>query len=101
MIEFVTGDTGSAIELSCIDDLTDDPIDLSNKLVTIKWKQNRIVHAQEMQVIDPINGLVRYRFQDSELESGNAAFDIIITDITTQERITNKDAVRVTVRQRV
>lgn len=97
MIDLVAGNTGCAIQFSCVDDFTLEPINLSNYQVTIHWKGNN----QNMEVIDSLNGIVRYHFYDNELAAGNVAFDIIITDITTQERITNKDAVRVTVRQRV
>lgn len=97
MIDLVAGNTGCAIQFSCVDYVTLEPINLSNYVVTIHWKGN----TQNMEVIDSLNGIVRYHFYDNELVSGNATFDITITNITTQERITNKDAVRVTVRQRV
>lgn len=97
MIEIISN-TFTDIELVCIDNLTDEPIELSNKDVNIMWRQNRIVNTRQMQIIDSLSGLVGYRFQDNELYIGTVEFDIIITDMTSTERITNKNVVRIIVK---
>lgn len=97
MIDLVAGNTGCAIQFSCVDNFTLEPINLSNYQVTIHWKGN----TQNMEVIDSLNGIVRYHFYDNELVSGNMSFDIILTNKLSKEQITNKDVIRLTVRQRV
>lgn len=97
MIDLVAGNTGCAIQFSCVDDITLEPIDLSNYSVIIKWKGN----TQNMEIIDVLNGIVRYHFYDNELVAGNMSFDIVLTNKLSKEQITNKDVIRLTVRPRV
>jgi len=97
MIEIIADNT-TDIELFCIDNLTDEPIDLSNKTANIMWRQNRILNTRSMHIIDSLSGRVGYRFQNSELLIGNVEFDIVITDITSNEKITNKNVIRIIVK---
>lgn len=97
MTDLVAGNTGCAIQFSCVDAVTLEPIELSDYSVIIKWTGN----TQNMEVVDTLNGVVRYHFYGTELISGNMSFDIVLTNNLTKELITNKDVVKLTVRSRV
>lgn len=101
MADFVEGDTGSAIQFTCVDSITVDPIDLTDYTVTISWKTNKVLHTQYMQIIDATAGLVRYKFAANELKANSMSFDITLTNTINNQILTCKDVVRIDVRPRV
>ena len=101
MADFVEGDTGSAIQFTCVDSNTVNPINLTNYTVKISWKTNKILHNQYMEIVDAASGLVRYKFATNELKANSMSFDITLTNTINNQILTCKDLVRIDVRPRV
>jgi len=101
MHNFVEGDTGSTLQVKCIDSVSSNPISLLDSTVQIKWIGERhCPEYRDMEIIDEVNGIVQYTFDIDELEAPSMNFDIIITD-SDGRFVTCKNLVRVNVRRRV
>lgn len=100
MTDFVAGDTGSSIELTCINSTTFDPINLSNYTVTIQWRKGTL-NTRSVQIVNAQLGIIRYKFQANELVAGSMSFDVILTHNSTSQILTCKDLVKLDVRPRV
>jgi hypothetical protein len=101
MTDFVEGDTGSAIEFTCVDSNNFEPIDLTDYTATLQWRKNKILQSKLMQKVDNINGIVRYIFISNELTAGTMSFDVVLTNTSTTQTLTCKDLIRLDVRKRV
>jgi hypothetical protein len=101
MTDFVEGDTGSAIEFTCVDSNNFEAIDLTDYTATLQWRKNKILQSKLMQKMDNINGIVRYIFVANELTSGTMSFDVVLTNTLTSQTLTCKDLIRLDVRKRV
>ena len=79
---FVAGDGSSTLRLTCLDDDTGNPLDLSNSTVYLRWvnSANALVE-RAMSLVGPgADGVVSYQFVGSELESGIMAFEARVRD---------------------
>ena len=81
-MSLVSGDTGSKLEVPCIDDETDLAIDLSGFIgVKIKWHDiDGALVSKAMAVTDDVNGIAEYIFLADELFANQMKFEIELTD---------------------
>ncbi len=79
--EFVEGDTGSKLEVTCKDDADKSVIDLTGATIKIRWKNKASQLVEKaMTVTNPTGGVAEYQFAAGELEAGTTGFEIEITD---------------------
>lgn len=101
MDNFVRGDTESAIRVTCIDNITSNPINLQNNTVTIAWRNNKdVVQTRPMEIIDETKGIVQYQFQTDELEAPEMLFEVVVT-YSTGKTVSCKTLIKVIVRERI
>lgn len=99
MYDFVTGDTGSKLQVTCKEASTGTAIVLSSATVRLKWISDGTVVSRTMTVTDATNGIAEYQFAADELEAPSMRFDV---EITTASGVrTAADVVRVTVREEI
>lgn len=82
--EFVAGDTGSTLRVTCLDNETGLPLDLNSRTVWIKWKSNGTIPAglpKQMDKVDPqINGVAEYLFAAGELVAGVMEIEVEVRE---------------------
>lgn len=100
MYDFVTGDTGSKLEVTCTDASTAEAMNLAASTVRLKWVSHGDVVSRIMTVTDASAGVAEYQFTAGELEAPAMRFDVEVTDGTGSVR-TAVDMVRVAVREEV
>jgi hypothetical protein len=101
MYNFVRGDTDSALRVTCLDNVTSNPINLKNNTVNINWRTNKdVLVSRSMDIIDEAKGIVQYQFKDKELESPEMTFEIVI-NYSSGKIISCKQLIVVIVRERV
>lgn len=100
MYDFVTGDTGSKLEVTCKDSDTGVAVSLTGATVRLKWVSDGDVEARIMTVTSASGGVAEYQFAAGELEAPAMRFDVEITDASGYVR-TAVDIVRIAVRPEV
>lgn len=101
MNDFVTGDTGSALIVTCTDNASSLPINLTGATVSLKWKTaaNALV-TKAMTIISPTAGTAKYQFLATDLFSPSMSFEVEITDAG-GKIISNLDLIDVSVREQL
>lgn len=80
-MSFVSGDTGSKLEVTCKDDDTGLVIDLTGSTVKLKWLDIvKALQTKTMTITDAINGIAEYQFLANELFGRQMKFEVEITD---------------------
>ena len=80
-MSFVSGDTGSELEVTCKDDDTGLVIDVTGSTVKLKWiDKAAALISKTMTIVDAVNGVVKYRFLANELIAPQMKFEVEITD---------------------
>ena len=80
-MSFVSGDTGSKLEVTCKDDDTGVVINLTGATVKLKWRDAaEVLQTKTMTIIDAVNGVVDYQFLADELIAPQMKFEVEITD---------------------
>ena len=80
-MSFVSGDTGSKLEETCLDNDTGLAIDLTGSTVALKWiDKSEALQTKSMTITDAINGVVEYLFLADELFAPQMKFEVEITD---------------------
>lgn len=83
--QFVAGDTGSILEITCKNDADNTVIDLTGCTLALQWKgANGVLVSANMTVTDAINGKARYQFLTTELFAGTMQFEVKITDVNSK-----------------
>ena len=80
---FVEGDTGSKLRITCRDNVTRLPIDLTGATVVLKWLRptDQVAISKTMTVISPAtSGIAEYLFLAGELVPGLMKMEVKITD---------------------
>lgn len=99
--DFVTGDTGSTLHVTCKDRDSGSPIALSGSTVRLKWKKaDGTLATQVMTITDAPNGVAAYTFVAGELFSPKMRFEVEITD-GTGKILTILNTIDVLVREQV
>lgn len=81
MNEFVEGDTGSALSVTCTDTTTGAVINLTGSTVALKWESaTGAVVTRAMTVSSPASGVALYQFATGELYPTGMQFEVVITD---------------------
>lgn len=79
--QFVAGDTGSKLEVTCINDDTGAVINLTGSTVKLKWKNTAgVLQIKTMTITSAVGGVAEYQFLTGELFSGTMNFEVEITD---------------------
>lgn len=79
--QLVEGDTGSKLRVTCKDNDTGLPIDLTGATVNLQWKNNAsALVTVAMTIIDAVNGIVEYQFLTGQIEPTKMSFQVRITD---------------------
>ena len=100
MADFVSGDTGSTLLVTCQDD-SGAAIDLTGATVRLHWQDaTGTVQDKAMTIVDETAGECSYKFDVDELFSPAMAFEVEITDAT-GFKLTNIDLIAVTVREQL
>ena len=80
-MSFVSGDTGSKLEVTCKRDDTGVVIDLTGSTVKLKWDDAvGALQTKTMIITDAVNGIADYQFLAAELIAPQMKFEIEITD---------------------
>jgi len=80
-MSFVSGDTGSKLQVTCKDDDTGTAIDLTGSTVQLQWKDRSGTFVEKtMTVTDAANGVAEYQFAAGELFAKKMLFEVEITD---------------------
>lgn len=80
-MSFVSGDTGSELEVTCKDDDTGLVIPLTGSTVRLEWLDAAAaLQTKTMTIVDAVNGIVKYRFLANELIAPQMKFQVEITD---------------------
>lgn len=99
MAAFVSGDTGSKLEVTCKDDDTGAVIDLTGSTVKLKWNNKAgILQTKTMTITDDVGGVAEYQFLTDELTAKQMKFEVEITD-SGSNVLRNLEAIRETVRE--
>ena len=80
---FVEGDTGSKLRVTCRDNITRLPIDLTGATVVLKWNRptDQVAMSRTMTIVSPaISGIAEYLFLAGELVPGLMKMEVKITD---------------------
>lgn len=81
--QFVAGDTGSKLRVTCIDDATGLPIDLTGATVTLRWRNSAATNTLEKtmtKVAPETGGIAEYQFATGELYAKEMRFEVKIVD---------------------
>jgi hypothetical protein len=81
--DLVTGDTGSKLRVTCKDNDTGLPINLTGATVNLQWKQQNSAGtfvSMAMTIVDAVNGIAEYQFLSTDIEPPSMNFQIKITD---------------------
>ncbi len=80
--QFVAGDTGSKLKVTCKNDADSSVINLTGSTVKLKWKDSGgTLQTKTMTVLTPAtNGQAEYQFAANELYAGTVNFEVEITD---------------------
>lgn len=80
--QFVAGDTGSKLRVTCKNDADSSVIDLTGATVKLKWKDSSgTLQTRTMTLLTPAtNGQAEYLFLPGELFAGTMDFEVEITD---------------------
>ncbi len=80
-MSFVSGDTGSKLEVTCKDDDTGAVIILTGATVKLKWLDVAdALQTKTMTITDAVNGVADYQFLADELFGTQMKFEVEITD---------------------
>ncbi len=80
-MSFVSGDTGSKLEVTCKDDDTGVVIDLTGSTVKLKWLDAAdALQTKTMTITDAVNGIAEYQFLAADLTGTQLKFEVEITD---------------------
>ena len=83
--QFVAGDTGSILEVTCVNDSDGVPINLNGCTVHLRWRSASGAQvSQEMTVTDAPAGIAEYQFLSTELYYGTMEFEAQITDVNSK-----------------
>lgn len=89
---FVEGDTGSALQVTCVEDGEETPIDLTNKTVYLRFNVDYGTTASQlMTILAPASGTVQYLFQAGELVKGTLYASVRIVDNIDSTFVTQLD----------
>lgn len=82
MYQFVSGDTGSTLKVTCKNDSDSTIIDLTGATVKLRWKDSSsTLQTRTMSIVSPATGgIAEYQFLAGELFAGLMNFEIEITD---------------------
>lgn len=80
--QFVAGDTGSKLKVTCKNDQDSIIIDLTGATVKLKWKNTSgVLVTKTMTILSPATGgQAIYQFATAELYAGTMEFEVEITD---------------------
>lgn len=99
--DFVSGDTGSKIQVTCKDNDLGTAINLTGATVTISWENaSGTVVTKTMTITNAVSGIAEYQFLAGELLSGKMKFEIVITDAI-GKIISNLSLIEVSVREQM
>lgn len=80
-MSFVSGDTGSKLEVTCKDDDTGVVINLTGATVRLKWLDAaEALQTKTMTITDAVNGVADYQFLADDLFGLQMKFEVEITD---------------------
>jgi len=80
-MSFVSGDTGSVLQVTCRDNDSNDVIDLTGSTVRLKWMDAASdLQTRTMTISNPTGGVVTYQFQSGELFAKQMKFEVEVTD---------------------
>jgi len=81
LYQFVSGDTGSKLQVTCKNESDESIIDITGSIVKLKWKDSGgVLITKTTTVTSATGGMAEYQFGSSELFAGTMAFEVEITD---------------------
>lgn len=79
--QFVAGDTGSKLEVTCKNDADNTAINLTGATVKLKWKDaGGALQTKTMTITGAVAGVAEYQFLTGELFAGTVDYEVEITD---------------------
>jgi len=100
MFDFVSGDTGSSIVITCTDKVTGLPINLTGSTVALNWVgSSGTVVNKAMTVVSAAQGKASYHFLANELFAPKMSLEVVIS--TGADVVSNLDLIQLSVREQV
>lgn len=100
MSDFVSGDTGSTLLVTCTDD-SSAAINLTGSTIKLRWQEAAgTVADKTMAIVSAAAGTCSYKFLTGELFSPGMAFEIEITD-SGGFKLSNVDLITANVRSQI
>ena len=97
MSDFVSGDTGSTLLVTCTDD-AGVAIDLTGATIHLRWQEAAgTVSDKTMSIVSAVAGTCSYKFLTGELFAPGMAFELEVTDAL-GFKLSNVDLITVIVR---
>lgn len=98
MNDFVEGDTGAVLQVTCTDQATGAVINLTGSTVALKWEDKLgAVVSKAMTVSAPLTGVCTYQFGVDELYAPGMSFEVVITN-GSAKTLSNVELIAVSVR---
>lgn len=84
--EFTSGDTGSVLRVTCVNDDDESAIDLTGATVELQWnrRSDGALQTKSMTLVTPASGICSYQFATGELEAPAMSFEVKITDASSK-----------------
>lgn len=99
--DFVTGDTGSRLQVTCKDSATGNAMSVAGATVRLRWEDaNGDIATRTMTISDAAAGVVYYQFAANELIAPKMRFEVEVTDVSNNV-VTGLDLIEVTVREQM
>jgi BppU N-terminal domain len=99
--DFVTGDTGSRLVVTCLYNDTGLPINLTGTIVKLNYTSNSgTLYTRNMTVLDTVAGIAEYRFAAGELLAPVITAEVEVTD-NMGVILTSLDVLSLSVRQQI
>lgn len=97
--DFVAGDTGSILNVTCKDKATKAVMDLTNCTVSLQWLNAAGTRTTvAMTIVSAVAGTVKYQFTTGQLFAPGMIFEVKITDALSKV-VTSLDTISVSVRK--
>lgn len=79
---FVAGDTGSKLQVTCLNNDTELAYDLTGTTVTLQWLSSvGVLQTRTMTIDNAVGGVASYVFAANELYSPSMRFEVKLTDL--------------------
>lgn len=79
--DFVSDDTGSVLQVTCVKKSDGSAINLTGATVTLRWySSSKVIVERPMTIVTPLSGICTYQFVAGELYAPAMSFEVEVLD---------------------